>query len=242
MTSPAGLSNGSVQKAELPSDAVISVEDLCVFLRRLAHDVRNDLSAIKLLLACLQESSGADAGGLLGGQMDDALRHSTRRMSRVAKAFEPPSVDAMDYPLDLFFEDFKARATSLRSDSSARIRWELNGGQKVGVFDPALAMEALDELLDNAFAFSVHDTPLWVSAAGMDVGVEWRFRQSLEGVPIGCDQWGRTPLGGSRKSGYGLGLFRARRIIEAHGGRLEFAHTAESGTLVAVAFFPGGRE
>ncbi len=242
MIRPAGLSNGSVKQAELPSDAGIRVEDLGVFLRRLAHDVRNDLSAIKLLLACLQESDSADAGALLGGQMDDALRHGTRRMSRVAKAFESPSVDAMDYPLDLFFEDFKARATSSRPDSSGRIKWELNGGQKVGVFDPALAMEALDELLDNALTFSPHDTSVWVLATGLDAGVEWRFRQSLEGIPRGTDQWGRTPLGGSRKGGYGLGLFRARRIIEAHGGLLDFAHAADSGTLVAEAFFPGGSQ
>jgi signal transduction histidine kinase len=240
MISPAGLSNGSVQKGGLPSGAGIPVEDLGVFLRRLAHDVRNDLSALKLLFACLQERGAEDAGTLLGGQIEEALRHGTRRMSRVARAFEPPSVEAMDYPLDLFFEDFKARATSARPDSSARIEWKLDGERQQGFFDPALAMEALDELLDNALAFSPHDSPLWVSAAGQDAGVAWRFRQSIELAPDGCDQWGRTPLGGSRKGGYGLGLFRARRIVEAHGGRLEFVYAADRGLLVAEAFFPGG--
>lgn len=242
MTPPAGLSNGSVQKAELPSDAGIPVEDLGVFLRRLAHDLRNDLSAIKLLLACLRESSGPDAVALLGGQMDDALRHGTGRMSRVARAFEPPSVEAMDYPLDLFFEDFKARVTSSHPESSDRISWELIGGRKVGVFDPALVTEALDELLENALAFSPGDTAVWVLANGLDAGVEWRIRQSIEGAPMGIEQWGRTPLGGGRKRGYGLGLFRARRIIESHGGSLTFAHTAESGTLVAEVFLPGGSQ
>ena len=107
--------------------------------------------------------------------MEDALRHGARRMSRIAKAFEPPAVDGMDYPLDLFFEDFRARATASRTESSARISWELQGGQKTAVFDPALAMEALDELLDNALAFSPPDTPVDVCATGLDAGVEWRF-------------------------------------------------------------------
>lgn len=241
MNSQAGLSNGSVLDAEHAPSGGIQVENVGAFLRRLAHDIRNDLSAIQLLVAFLQEGEGADARSEVGGQVNEALRHGSRRMARVARAFEVPSVERIDYPLELFFEDFKGRALAARPELSERVVWRLKGGQETASLDPALAMEALDELLENALAFSPLDSSIYVTAVGGGTGVEWCFSQSTQSIPQAYDLWGRSPLVGSRKGGYGLGLFRARRIIEAHGGRLGFAYSAETCALSADVFFPGGR-
>lgn len=241
MNSEAGLSNGSVLDAEHAPSGGIPVENIGAFLRRLAHDVRNDLSAIQLLIAFLQEGAGADASSEVGGQVNEALRHGSRRMARVARAFEVPSVEGIDYPLELFFEDFKGRALTARPELAERVVWRLNGGQETVFLDPALAMEALDELLENAVAFSPLDSSLSVTADGGSTGVAWCFSQSTQSSPQGYELWGRSPLVGTRKEGYGLGLFRARRIIEAHGGRLCFAYSAETGALTAEVFFRGGR-
>lgn len=241
MNSQAGLSNGSVLDAEHAPSAGIPVENIGVFLRRLAHDVRNDLSAIQLLVALLQEGVEVESLSEVGEQVNAALRHGSRRIARVATAFEVPAVEGMDYPLELFFEDFKGRALSAQPDLSRRVVWSVSGGDALAFLDPTLAMEALDELLENAAAFSPRDSSISVAAVGRGTGVEWCFSQSTQVVPQGYDLWGRSPLMGSRRGGYGLGLFRARRIIEAHGGRLGFAYSADTGSLNTDVFFPGGR-
>jgi nitrogen-specific signal transduction histidine kinase len=41
-------------------------------------------------------------------------------------------------------------------------------------------------------------------------------------VPSAPETWGLEPLVSTRRSGFGMGLFQARQIIDLHGGEMTF--------------------
>ena len=53
------------------------------------------------------------------------------------------------------------------------------------------------------------------------------------------ETWGREPLVSTRRGGYGIGLFHARRLLAAHGGRsCEFSHDPAAAQLTTRIFLP----
>ena len=61
------------------------------------------------------------------------------------------------------------------------------------------------------------------------------IHQQLSAPPASpAGDWGRTPLLSSRRNVYGLGAFRARRILEAQGGALDYIHSDADGSLVTT--------
>lgn len=61
------------------------------------------------------------------------------------------------------------------------------------------------------------------------------IHQQLAGdLSASTTDWGRTPLLTTRRNAYGLGAFRARRILEAQGSSLDYAHTAVDRALVTT--------
>jgi signal transduction histidine kinase len=106
--------------------------------------------------------------------------------------------------------------------------------------DPMLVRRALDNLIDNAAKFSEADTPVELQAApsssGLDITVVDR------GMGIGDDDkprifeaFYRADKSRARATGgVGLGLALAKRIVEAHGGSVDFTSKPGTGSRFVV--------
>ena len=94
-----------------------------------------------------------------------------------------------------------------------------------------LLRRVLDNLLDNARKYSDADRPIAVAARARDGMVEVEVRDRGIGLDPGDLARLFTPFFRSDRSrargtgGVGLGLALAKRVVEAHGGRI----SAESG-------------
>lgn len=108
--------------------------------------------------------------------------------------------------------------------------------------DPALFRRALDNLVENAHKYTPDE------AAPITLALEQRagevvFSVSDTGIGIAAedlphvyDAFFRSERSRSRRSGgVGLGLTLARRIVEAHGGRITIESEVGRGTRVSVA-------
>ena len=228
------LKNGSFAEVDAES---ISVARLEFFLRQLSHDVRNDLNAMELLISYVEcEESGGDVANALK-QLHDAVRYGAKRMLRVSKAVQEPDLDTIPYPADILHEDLRERLLLERPELAQRIAWERCSVKACMIVDAGLILEAFTELLENAAAFSDVLQAVRIDVEMSGEMVRWRITQNALERPENMGQWGKIPLVSARRSHYGLGLFRVRRILRAHRAFLNFEYHAQNKELVSEVVF-----
>ena len=209
------------------------------FVGLFTHDVRNGLNALELQLTFLGEVSEDPDAKEEVKRMRSSVADLTRQLQAVRLATSAPNPRAFSYPAADFAEDLRERFDRQHADSTARVRWEIASGTGSVEVDPELSMAAVLELLANALFHAVEGSPVRVHAACDAAAMELAIHQTLAAAPQASPQeWGRTPLASSRRDGYGLGAFRARRIIESQGGTLRFAYSEADQTLVTTVTLP----
>jgi signal transduction histidine kinase len=224
--------------ADVTEAAGVSLDLVDAFMRQLSHDVRNDLNAMDLLISYAEDLGAGEKAGSALEQLHGAVRYGCQRMVRISKAFQLPVPDSIPYPMDLLFEDLRDRLSVEMPELSSRLRWVYSSGPCSALVDPALFLEAMTELMQNAAAFSAQESPVHVEARGDSGGVFWTIGQSAPLPFDGMQKWGLRPLESSRRAHYGLGLFRARRILSALDASLDFVHDLEDGVLRTEVSFP----
>ena len=124
------------------------------------------------------------------------------------------------------------------SDGLREAHVEVSENAPQGVYvAPAQLLWALSELLTNA-AQAQPRGPVWLRV-GFTPG-SGRITFSVEDDGVGMSQralaHATDPFYSDKPAGRrpGLGLARTRRIVEAHGGALEFASSPETGTRVSI--------
>jgi chemotaxis family two-component system sensor kinase Cph1 len=91
------------------------------------------------------------------------------------------------------------------------------------VVDPDRIFQVLSNLIGNAIKFTPVGGHIEVSARRAPAGVEFRVRDSGPGIPVAYQQrifdryWKASQ---QERTGSGLGLYIARGLVEAHGGKL----------------------
>ena len=97
---------------------------------------------------------------------------------------------------------------------------------------------ALDNLLDNARKYGGGpQSPIRVEARQVGPEAVLAVSDSGAGIPPEelervFDPFYRGSAGRSRASGFGLGLALARRVVEAHGGRIQASNVAGGGARI----------
>lgn len=212
--------------------------DVVKFVRQLAHDLRNDLNAAELQSAYLIEIAEA-------GEIQDEIKrlrgmiaHVGANLQSLTVALGQPRLTEMSYSASDFIEDLRDKVQTVHQKESARVKWDVQTGNAELQIDPQLLLPAFLELFANAFRHGPADGVISVMA-GIDKG---RFVFSLtepnQAFARSTENWGREPLRSVSQGHYGLGLYRTRGIIEAHGGELKARYEQESSSLVTTVTLP----
>lgn len=210
------------------------------FIAVLGHDLRTPLTSIKLAAAALLRR---------GHLPDDSVRTLTRvlssaeRMARMiadlldfARARLGGGISIVLQPADLTAICRQAirEIHALHPGRSVLLR---SNGQTRGRWDPDRLTQVASNLIGNAVDYSPTDAEVQVSVS--DEGEEVVLEVHNLGPPIPPDELstifepfhrGSTPARGLPSNGLGLGLFIAREIVRAHGGRIEVESDAARGT------------
>ncbi|NUP47312.1 MAG: sensor histidine kinase KdpD [Catenulispora sp.] len=211
-------------------------------LAAVSHDLRTPLSAAKLSVASLRDTSvqwsEEDRSELLAG-----AEESLDRLSRLVDNLLDMSrlqAGALNLDLeDVAVQDVAAMALDSLGTDRSRVEFRDLGGVPDVVADPVLLERAVANLIGNALKHGSLDAPVLISASELAGRVELRVAD--RGPGIRHQDWERifTPFQrlGDRDNttGVGLGLALSRGLVEAMGGTLTPEETPGGGMTMVVS-------
>lgn len=230
-----------VAKQKTPELPAVPWERIEQFVGKLTHDIRNGLNAFELQLTFLGEISTDPEAVAEIKRLRGTLADITRQLQAVRTASSATTPYPIEYPATDFFEDLRERYQKASPALTAASEWVINVTQDCVLHvDPELTITALRELLANADHFADQTLPRFSCiVTGGDTAVEFTLKEPRTALPgTALEDWGRTPLASTRRGAYGLGLFRARRILEAQGGGLKVSYSATQQLLETTATLP----
>ena len=198
-------------------------------MRTVSHDLRNPLAAVlgqaQLLARRLEQTGAREAesaraiavaaqrmNGLIQ-DLVDSMRVQARRLQLARQPVDLPG----------FTEGLRREQAALMD--TARIHLEVPEGLPPVSADPNRLERVLVNLLSNALKYSPPGTPVTVSFQRRDGEVVTSVTDRGPGIPPEeipnlFQRYYRGAAARDRDGGLGLGLYIARTLVEAHGGRI----------------------
>ena len=208
------------------------------YLALISHDLRSPLSGIMIFVDGMKRSM--EQNGLTVNLAERAERNAMRMKAMLSDLTEATTLESQGVTLrrvacDL--GDLVASVVDGLDDAGARrITIDADDASPYLVLgDPSRLERVVGNLLTNALKYSAEDAPVSARFArkGSEIELEVTDRGigvSPESVKMLFDRYYRTTAGEGRATGLGLGLYIARLIVEAHGGRIDVSSELGKGS------------
>jgi signal transduction histidine kinase len=207
--------------------------------RGIAHEIRNPLNFISLSIDHIKTKyrphDGAQAEGFV--KLVDGMKEEIRRLDRLVRDF-------LDYgkPLKLDLQPVHTQALLADVVEIVRAKAESDHIQIHERYDilPQLRMDAelmkscLFNVVNNAFQAMPGGGSLTIATEGRN---GWFvLRLSDTGIGVSKENLARIfePFFTTKSQGLGLGLAMTKRVIEEHGGKIEFISAEGQGSEVTI--------
>jgi signal transduction histidine kinase len=207
---------------------------VAAFVRQHTHDFRNDLNSLDLESALLADIVTDEEARESIGRIRRQIRQCATKLKALSAKFSEPRPVVAPISAHDVFEIWKEQATDL--EQSLELTWDSKLRDESVSVDVALVALALHELLLNASAFS-SGSKVAASAFSKTEGAFFELEENKP-EPVDPAGWCTNPLQTGRRGGYGLGLWQAQRIVQAHGGELSQRYVPKGKSLVSTVRLP----
>jgi signal transduction histidine kinase len=222
-----------------PTEIQVSMREVVKFIRQLAHDLRNHLNAAELQSAYLMEIAENNEVREEIKRLRGMISQVGENLQDLTAALSQPRLTKMPYAAKDFVEDLQLKLAADFSQETGNVKWDASAVEDFTLdIDPQLLLPAFLELFANAFRHEREEGV--ISATARTEGGRFIFTLSepKQNFQRSTENWGREPLRSLGQGHYGLGLYRTRAIVEAHGGELAAHHDKASSALVTTVTFP----
>jgi len=216
----------------------ISWSDTIRFIKQLTHDLRNDLNAIELQSAYISELGENEEFKNELKRLREMVSGLASTLQRLSRAVGDVSPTQISYRAADFMEDLRTRIDHDFPTESAEITWDIQPGDASLNVDPQLLQEAFTEFFANAFRHDRGKGPLLVNAKIDNNRFLFTLHEPKARFELPTENWGREPLRKISLRHYGLGLNRARAIVEAHAGELNAQYDPKISALITTVTLP----
>ena len=205
-----------------------------------SHDLRNPLSSLLMCVAMLRRSM--EKRGLAEdlSLAERAERNANRMAAMIEELTEATTLEAKGITLRREPSDLRALLARVvgRMDDARALRITVEAEDSPSSFvlgDPSRLERVIANLLTNALKYSADDAPVLARLARRGDNVELEVTDRGIGIAPESltrlfDRYYRTTAGKARAGGLGLGLYIARLIVEAHGGRIDVVSEVGQGS------------
>jgi signal transduction histidine kinase len=214
-------------------DEVVSRRE--TFLGMVSHDLRNELAGVAMSVAqIVKNASHDDAGGKIFRSATNVQRIALRMSRLIGDLLDVASIEAGKFMIAAaahdvrrVVEDVVESFQSIASAKEISLDGETMEESTVAKFDHQRILQVLGNLVTNALRFTPQGGRISVRAERRQGGGgnETLFSVSDTGPGIAAnrleaifERYEQGPL--ADRKGLGLGLYIAKRIVEAHGGKI----------------------
>ena len=180
------------------------------------HDLRNVLNTLELETGLLGELVSGDEARVSAARACKQVCILADRLRALSESFrDPEPITAPIAARELLLIWREQHATM---EGAQEVQWVDNlGNEKVNV-DLEMMVKVFREVLSNAAAFA-QGSPVVITMRSEGGLVAFELREPKTEV-LDPSQWGR-PFSRIRRGHYGLGLWSARRMVQAHSATFE---------------------
>jgi K+-sensing histidine kinase KdpD len=216
----------------------VSMPVVVKFVRQLAHDLRNHLNAAELQSAYLIEVAENEEVREEIKRLRGMIAQVGMSLQELTAALSQPRLTQMPYAARDLIEDLQQKVAASHPAESAAVKWDDATGDATVNIDPQLLLPALGELFANAFRHGRAEGPIAAAARADNGRFTFTLSEPKQNFERSTENWGLEPLHSLGQGHYGLGLYRTRAIIEAHGGQFAARYDKETGSLVTTVTLP----
>ncbi len=215
---------GGRKSASAPTNG----EDIHSLARALAHEIRNPLNTIKLNIQLLEEEHGND-------RRFDRIQSEIERLERILTSFlqytrlPTPSLEKVD------LNQVVRERVEIFRPKAEEIGIEFRPGENLPRvrLDRELFSQVLQNILQNAVDAS-REGPIIVETGRSGKNVYVAVVDRGEGIPPELLDKVFKPYFSTKKNGVGIGMAVVKKIIEAHGGKIQIQSRTGKGTRVVI--------
>ena len=225
-------------KTQLRNGIEVAWPDVVRFVRQVSHDLRNHLNAVELQSAFLAEL--ATDGELKAeiARLRKMVSECGNALQKLTTRLNPPSPHPIAYGVGHLVEDLKKKVITEFPKQADSVTWKAEISDAEMPVDPQLLSDALLEVFQNAFEHQEKGPSLHFNATTEDGNLVLTLYEPKAEFQLATDKWGLEPLRHVNRGHYGLGLNRARTIVEGHGGKLLARYDSAESKLITSIILP----
>ncbi len=236
----AGAFNDMLDRLESAQDAVVRSEKLALaglLAARVAHDIRNPLSSLKMQAQLLRSRVPTDDGQA----MIAAVLHDIDQIDSVVRGLlelaRPGEVNARPTRLDVVVGEVLEHLRLQLTHSKVAVSANLSSSLPPIPLDAQRFKQALLNVITNAIEAMPGGGTLTVRTELSEDGTSELLIVSDDGVGVDQTILDRVfdPFVSSKREGVGLGLVNTKSIVESHGGSVSIALRSPRGTCVTIS-------
>jgi signal transduction histidine kinase len=208
-------------------------KELSGFASGVAHEIKNPMNSLALLFDLLQKKAPPGmAGDVVLGR--EEVRKVAEIVDRFSEAARPLALRKSAVRLADLAEEIRAARAGPAGGGGAAVRVSVEEDVNVSA-DRSLLGRALDNLVRNAVE-SGPRSEVVIRVARRKRGAVLRVEDDGPGLPPGAEDRLFEPFFSTKSSGLGVGLYLARKIVEAHEGKLTAERRPEGGAAFTIEF------
>ena len=214
------------------------------FVSLVSHELRSPMASLLGSAHTLRERWRELAPEQRESFLGLIVHETTRLSALVEDVLDTSRIEAGTFSYSFGDVDLVAlvRAATAAAESGqdeVSVHAEIGGTLPSVRGDAERLRQVLSNLIDNAVKYSPAGGEVRVSTRSENGRVEVAVADRGPGIPSGqqrliFEKFGRAKLGDKTKPGTGLGLFIARSIAEAHGGRIDVDSAPDRGATFTL--------